>query len=230
MELVEGKTLRELIAAGALPLRELLQIGSQTAEGLARAHSGGIVHRDLKPDNLMVSGDGFVKILDFGLAKMTALRHGPEAIRSSRPRRGADRGHGAGNAAYMSPEQASGRPLDFRSDQFSLGCVLYEMATGKRPFHRETVAETLTAIIREEPEPIGSRSTLAFRRRCAGSSSAASPRIRSSATPRPAISHGTSRPCETGSWRSPLIRGSRGRRTCRSRAPASWGAPGSVLP
>ncbi len=153
MELVEGKTLRELMAAGALPLRELLQIGSQAAEGLARAHSGGILHRDLKPDNLMVSEDGFVKILDFGLAKMTGSGTEPEVTIS---RELTMSGAVMGTVPYMSPEQARGRPLDFRSDQFSLGCILYEMATGRRPFDRDTAAETLTAIIREEPEPIGS--------------------------------------------------------------------------
>ena len=156
MELVEGKTVRELIAEGTLPLRKLLQIGSQTAEGLARAHSGGIVHRDLKPENLMVSRDGFVKILDFGLAKVAVA---PESGKSDSQLATSDglqtgRGLVLGTTAYMSPEQSSGRPLDFRSDQFSLGCVLYEMATGKRPFQRESVAETLAAIIREEPEPM----------------------------------------------------------------------------
>ena len=158
MELVEGKTVRELIAAGALPLRKLLQIGSQTAEGLARAHSGGIVHRDLKPENLMVSRDGFVKILDFGLAKVAVAPESEQSDSQLATSDGVQTGRGMvlGTTAYMSPEQSSGRPLDFRSDQFSLGCVLYEMATGKRAFQRETVAETLTAIIREEPEPIGS--------------------------------------------------------------------------
>jgi predicted ATPase/serine/threonine protein kinase len=152
MELVEGKTLRELMAPGALPLQKLLQIGSQTAEGLARAHSGGILHRDLKPDNLMVSEDGFVKILDFGLAKVSDSGTHPQVTIS---RELTQSGAVMGTAPYMSPEQARGRPLDFRSDQFSLGCVLYEMATGKRAFERETAAETMAAIIREEPEPIG---------------------------------------------------------------------------
>jgi predicted ATPase len=153
MELVEGKTLRELIAGGALPLRDLLQIGSQAAEGLARAHSSGILHRDLKPDNLMVSEDGFVKILDFGLAKVSDSSAEPQKTIS---RELTESGAVMGTVPYMSPEQAAGRPLDFRSDQFSLGCVLYEMATGKRAFDRDTAAETLAAIIREEPEPIGS--------------------------------------------------------------------------
>jgi predicted ATPase len=153
MELIEGKTLRELIADGPLSLRELLQIGSQAAEGLARAHSSGILHRDLKPDNLMVSEDGFVKILDFGLAK--ASDSGPEPQKTI-SRELTESGAVMGTVPYMSPEQASGRSIDFRSDQFSLGCVLYEMATGKRAFKRDTAAETLAAIIRDEPEPIAS--------------------------------------------------------------------------
>src|SRR5450631_3464758 len=156
MELVEGKTVRDLMAPGAIPLRKLLQIGSQAAEGLARAHSGGIVHRDLKPENLMVSKDGFVKILDFGLAKLVATDS--EDLSQLETADGCQTAGGVvlGTAAYMSPEQSSGRPLDFRSDQFALGCVLYEMATGRRAFQKDTAAETLAAIIREEPEPIGS--------------------------------------------------------------------------
>ncbi len=155
MELVEGKTVRELLAAGPLALRKLLEIGFQVADGLARAHSDGIVHRDVKPENLMVSRDGFVKILDFGLAK--AVAQAPEGFSQLQTDDGLT-GHGVvlGTTAYMSPEQASGRELDFRSDQFSLGCVLYEMATGRHAFRKETAAETLTAILRDEPEPVGS--------------------------------------------------------------------------
>ncbi|MGH9368160.1 MAG: protein kinase domain-containing protein, partial [Thermoanaerobaculia bacterium] len=155
MELVEGHTLRELIAPGPLPSKKLLDIAVQVADGLAKAHGAGIVHRDLKPENLMVSKDGFVKILDFGLAKLTApmsqeLSVMPTAIGSP-----TEPGTLMGTAGYMSPEQASGQSLDFRSDQFSLGEILYEMATGKRAFQRKTGAETLVAIIREEPDPLG---------------------------------------------------------------------------
>jgi serine/threonine protein kinase len=110
MELVEGKTLRDLMAPGGLPLRKLLEIGSQTAEGLARAHAGGILHRDLKPENLMVSEDGFVKILDFGLAKVTSPGAEPEMTIS---RELTQQGAVMGTVPYMSPEQASGRTLDF---------------------------------------------------------------------------------------------------------------------
>ena len=155
MELVEGKTLRELLASGEpLPTKRLLDIAVQTADGLAKAHAAGIVHRDLKPENLMVSKDGYVKILDFGLAKLTETVSQdasglPTMIGATEP------GTVMGTAGYMSPEQASGQPLDFRSDQFTLGAIFYEMATGKRAFQRKTGAETLVAIIREEPESLG---------------------------------------------------------------------------
>ena len=150
MELVEGKTLREILLTGALPTRRLLDIACQIADGLAKAHSAGIVHRDLKPENVMVSKDGVVKILDFGLAKL--LKNQPEEGTDVPTATRA--GTVMGTVGYMSPEQASGRPLDFRSDQFSLGSIFYEMATGKRAFERSTSAETLTAIIREEAEPV----------------------------------------------------------------------------
>ncbi len=152
MEHVEGRTLRELVGSGPLPARKTLDLAAQLADGLAKAHGAGIVHRDLKPENVMVSKDGFVKILDFGLAKLTS----PLADSQSELRTAAapDTGAGAvlGTVGYMSPEQASGRPVDFRTDQFALGAILYEMVTGRRPFQRATGAETLAAIIREDPE------------------------------------------------------------------------------
>ena len=155
MELVEGRTLRELVASGeALPTKRLLDIGVQTAEGLAKAHSAGIVHRDLKPENLMVSKDGYVKILDFGLAKLTQSSSQENSVLPTAIAAPTEPGTVMGTAGYMSPEQASGQAVDFRSDQFTLGAILYEMATGKRAFQRKTGAETLVAIIREEPEPI----------------------------------------------------------------------------
>jgi Tol biopolymer transport system component/predicted Ser/Thr protein kinase len=157
MELVEGKTLRELVAAEeALPTKRLLDIAVQTAEGLAKAHAAGIVHRDLKPENLMVSKDGYVKILDFGLAKLTeTISQGDASLLQTAIAAATEPGTVMGTAGYMSPEQASGQPVDFRSDQFTLGAILYEMATGKRAFQRKTGAETLVAIIREEPESLG---------------------------------------------------------------------------
>jgi len=157
MELVEGKTLREMLAEGPLPSKKLLDLAVQVAEGLAKAHDAGLVHRDLKPENLIVSKDGFAKILDFGLAKLaeTTSADGLSALATVAGAPGTVPGTVMGTVGYMSPEQASGRTVDFRSDQFSFGSILYEIATGKRAFQRSTGAETLTAIIREEPEPVG---------------------------------------------------------------------------
>jgi eukaryotic-like serine/threonine-protein kinase len=155
MELVEGRTLREVLADGPMATRRLLGIAAQTADGLAKAHGAGIVHRDLKPENLMISNDGFVKILDFGLAKLTQPEDTGGQTAAQTVSGATEPGVVLGTAGYMSPEQALGRPLDFRSDQFSLGSILYEMATGKRAFTRDSAPETLTAIIRDEPEPIG---------------------------------------------------------------------------
>ena len=156
MELVSGRTLRELLGEGALAPGKWLGIATQTAEGLARAHAGGIVHRDLKPENLMVTDDGFVKILDFGLAKLTQPAEESGATQSPTVSRGTEPGLVMGTVGYMSPEQALGKTLDFRSDQFSLGSIVYEMATGRRAFARASTPETLSAIIREEPESLGS--------------------------------------------------------------------------
>ena len=155
MELVEGKTLRELLVSGPIALRRLLSLAAQAADGLAKAHSAGIVHRDLKPENLMVTKDGFVKILDFGLAKLIpAGFESSEGSRLATVTRGTEPGTVMGTVGYMSPEQASGHPVDFRSDQFSLGAILYEMASGKRAFDRATAIQTLSAIIQDEPEPL----------------------------------------------------------------------------
>jgi Tol biopolymer transport system component len=155
MELVDGKTLRELIASGdPMPTRKLLDVAVQTAEGLSKAHAAGIVHRDLKPENLMVSKDGYVKILDFGLAKLTETFSEQASVLPTAVAAPTQPGTVMGTAGYMSPEQASGQQVDFRSDQFSFGAILYEMATGHRPFQRKTGAETLAAIIRDEPEPL----------------------------------------------------------------------------
>ena len=156
MELVDGKTVREVLDGGPSPLKKTLQIAAQAAEGLAAAHARGIVHRDLKPENLMISKDGIVKILDFGLAKTTPLHAKAGEETGSYEAVATQPGSVLGTVGYMSPEQASGRlrALDFRSDQFSFGTILYEMVTGRRAWKRNSAAETLTAIIREDPEPI----------------------------------------------------------------------------
>jgi tetratricopeptide (TPR) repeat protein/TolB-like protein len=150
MELVEGQDLRTLIGGQPLPLKQALRIAVKVADGLAAAHERGIVHRDLKPENLMVSRDGFVKILDFGLAKLARpFTERDSTIPHTTP------GAVFGTVGYMSPEQAAGREMDKHSDQFSLGVILYEMLTGRMPFAENSPAETLAAIIRNEPKPIG---------------------------------------------------------------------------
>ena len=145
-ELIDGDPL----PVPTQPIRKLLDYAVQLADGLAAAHAAGIVHRDLKPANVLVNREGRVKILDFGLAKTVFTEAGNEttAITTTQP------GLILGTVAYMSPEQARGQLLDTRSDQFSFGLVLYAMATGKKAFQRETTAETLTAILREDPEPL----------------------------------------------------------------------------
>ncbi len=153
MELVEGEAVRELLASGSIPLPKVIQIAAQIADGLAKAHSAGIVHRDLKPENVMVSRDGLVKILDFGVAKL-APAPGAETL-DIRPMQTLP-GTVMGTLEYMSPEQASGLEVDFRSDQFSFGLVLYEMLTGKPAFQRDSMAETMAAILRDQLEPISS--------------------------------------------------------------------------
>jgi Tol biopolymer transport system component len=148
-ELVRGDTLRHAIEAGQLPEMRVLEIAEQVSSGLEAAHAAGLVHRDLKPENIMVTRDGQVKILDFGLAKISA-----EEDRAAHPSTVTISGVGVvvGTPAYMAPEQARGEPVDKRADIWAFGCVLYEMLTGKRAFSGETAADTIAAVIGKDPD------------------------------------------------------------------------------
>ncbi len=161
-ELLEGETLRERLGddrtgsgssdSTRLSTRRVLDWGSQIADGLAAAHQAGIVHRDLKPENIFITRDGRVKILDFGLAKLQGSFAGAENDQTVQ--RDTDPGTVMGTIAYMSPEQVRGIEVDHRSDIFSLGLVLYELAAGRRPFQRDTKPETMTAILKEDPDDL----------------------------------------------------------------------------
>ena len=153
-EYIEGKTLRERMKQ-RLTFDDALSISVQTAEALSAAHQAGIVHRDIKPENIMVRPDGYIKVLDFGLAKLTELsdtggEDETKKLVKTNP------GVVMGTVSYMSPEQARGKPTDARSDVFSFGVVMYEMLTGKIPFNGETMTDTLSSIISTEPTPITS--------------------------------------------------------------------------
>ena len=159
-ELLEGDTLRQLMQRGPLAVRRVIDFGVQITKGLAAAHDKGIVHRDLKPENLFVTKDGRVKILDFGLAKLTPhsslAQHPPEAG-SSGPtltHQGTEPGMVLGTVGYMSPEQVRGKTVDHRADIFAFGAILYEMLAGKRAFEKATSAETMTAILNEDPSGV----------------------------------------------------------------------------
>jgi tetratricopeptide (TPR) repeat protein len=154
MEYIDGQDLRSHIQAGPTPVRKALDLACQIADGLATAHDRGIVHRDLKPENIMVTRDGFVKILDFGLAKIItpSPESGEDTLQLEMP--GTNPGTILGTVGYMSPEQATGRRLDFRSDQFAFGAILYELVTGKPAFDGETAIDTLSAILHHDPAPL----------------------------------------------------------------------------
>src|SRR5436305_6551923 len=151
-ELLEGETLRAVLDAGVLPQRRTIEYGVQIAQGLAAAHDKAIVHRDLKPENIFVNKDGRIKILDFGLAKLAQKASAAAAddgitLTSSHTAAGMV----MGTASYMAPEQVRGEAADPRTDIFAFGAVLYEMASGKRVFRREATAETMTAVLKEDP-------------------------------------------------------------------------------
>src|SRR5688572_4317668 len=155
MERIDGRSVRELLDEGPLPIRRLLTLGTQIAEGLAKAHAAGIVHRDLKPGNVMVTSDGFAKILDFGLAKLVYPELDANAMEAATTlARETASGMVMGTPGYLSPEQAAGRPVDYRADQFAFGALLYEMATRDRPFKRATLVESLAATIADEVDPL----------------------------------------------------------------------------
>jgi serine/threonine-protein kinase len=157
MELIEGSTLRSLITHGLLPLPQALQIAAQIARALAKAHDAGIVHRDLKPENVMVTRDGYVKLLDFGLAKRQPPPD-PDAQTGvvTTPELSTTPGLVLGTVGYMSPEQCRGAAADFRADQFSLGAIIHEMVSGERAFAGDSPVEVLTAIMRDMPPALSS--------------------------------------------------------------------------
>src|SRR3989441_11740620 len=158
-EFIAGETLRQRMATARLNLATVLDVATQTAGALAAAHAAGIVHRDLKPENIMVRPDGLIKVLDFGLAKLTELRTS-DVDTEARTVARVDTKMAAimGTAQYMSPEQARGLKVDARTDIFSLGVVVYEMLAGRAPFLGETTADTISVLLQKEPQPL---STLA---------------------------------------------------------------------
>src|SRR6266545_713003 len=157
-ELLQGETLHKRIGGTALAQRRAIDYALQIAHGLAAAHEKGIVHRDLKPDNIFITNDGRVKILDFGLAKLTQLDGNQAQTEIPTRRVDTDPGVVMGTVGYISPEQLKGRVVDQRSDIFSFGAILYEMLSGRRAFHGESAAETMSAILKEDPPDLSDTS------------------------------------------------------------------------
>ena len=154
MEYVEGVTLRRHMEGGRMELTEVLDVATQIASGLAAAHAVGVVHRDVKPENVMLRPDGLVKVLDFGLAKLTEQRPAADSAVPRQPFVQTETGAVMGTAHYMSPEQARGKEVDERTDVWSLGVVLYEMAAGRAPFAGETPSHVIVSILESEPPPL----------------------------------------------------------------------------
>ena len=152
MEYVDGCTLSELIPKGGMPVEEALALSRMILEGLTAAHAAGVIHRDLKPSNVMLASDGSIKLVDFGLAKLTELNR--ESNGTDPASMSTATGQILGTACYLSPEQARGEEVDARTDIFSFGALLYEMLTGERPFARESLAATLAAVLRDTPRPL----------------------------------------------------------------------------
>ena len=163
MEFVEGKTLRTRLASTRLSIRELLDIAVQIASALSSAHAVGIVHRDIKPENVMLRPDGLVKVLDFGLAKLSADVE-IASLDTTHTNLQSAAGNIVGTVAYMSPEQAEGKPVDVRSDIFSFGSILYEMASGQRAFRGDSSLATLAAILEKDPAPLAHAFPVALRK------------------------------------------------------------------
>src|SRR5687767_4874625 len=156
-EYIDGKTLRRRLAGSSLEVHDILDIAVQIGSALEEAHAAGIVHRDIKPDNVMIRRNGFAKVLDFGLAKLTESsidRTPADGEASTRVLVHTDAGVVMGTSHYMSPEQARGKPVDARSDIWSLGVVMYEMVSGRVPFEGETSTDVLVAITQKEPAPL----------------------------------------------------------------------------
>jgi eukaryotic-like serine/threonine-protein kinase len=181
-ELVSGETLAALLERGPLPIKKLLDIAAQIADGMAAAHTARITHRDLKPANIMIAEDGRAKILDFGLARQASAAVAASDATTTIHQTTA--GMIVGTVNYMSPEQARGKEVDTRSDQFSFGLILYEMASGKRAFERPESVQVMSAILTEDTR----HSILRFPHLCVGSSSVVSRRSRATATNPRAIS------------------------------------------
>lgn len=154
-ELLDGETLAAIVERGPVPVRKAIEYGGQIARALAAAHDRAIVHRDLKPGNVFVTGDGRIKVLDFGLARSTAAASGDGATIS-----GTTPGVVMGTVGYMAPEQARGLAVDHRADIFAFGCVMYELVSGRRAFQRDSMADTLSAILKEDPPPLSAASVV----------------------------------------------------------------------